>query len=116
MPYNIHLAEGSKIVQVVDFAGRLDALAAAQLKQDLDALLANEKYRLVVLMTRMEIVSAAGLNVILGYAQEARSHKGNVKIAGAIPVMRRVLSIAGFDSYFSFHETEEEAVKSFSSK
>ena len=113
MPHNLRAAEGAASLKVCDLSGRMDASGTPALKLDLDAMLAQSEVKLVVSLGSLESISASGINVLLDFAKQARSAKGDVRFFGANPDVARLLDLAGFNRYFKFYATEEEAVKAF---
>ena len=113
MPHNLRTAEGKGSVKVCDLSGRIDASGTPALKQDLETMLVQSEVKLVVSLGNLQSISAGGLNILLDYARQARLAKGDVKFCGANPDVARLLDLAGFNRYFKFYPTEEEAVKAF---
>jgi anti-anti-sigma factor len=113
MPHICRAVDTPKNVQVCELTGRMDAAASAALKQDLNLMLDDVSFKLVVVMDGLELISASCLGVLLNYAQQVREHRGDIKFAGASPNIRRVMDLVGFDRYFKFFETEQDALDAF---
>lgn len=125
MSHSCRPVQGHKSIIACDVAGRVDAATAPAFRQDLDAFAREGKSKLILSLTSLEFISAAGLNAMLGFAQKAqtvpepkrrskkRPREVSIKIVGANPNIRRIMTLAGFDRYFDYAETDQEAIAAF---
>jgi anti-sigma B factor antagonist len=102
-------------VTVVSVTGDLDANSSAGATAYLDAEIEGGHSNLVVEMSGVTYISSAGLRVILGTMQQARSAGGDVRLAGAAGNIRRVVDLAGFSTFIQIFPTADQAVASYSS-
>jgi anti-sigma B factor antagonist len=106
-------------VDVVDVAGRVDAATASQLKQQIDALFDEGRYRIVLDLARLEYISSPGLRVLIEARKRAREWKitdlegGDIRIANLPPKIKEVFDLTGFTSLFELYGDTVEAVGSF---
>lgn len=106
-------------VDLLSITGRLDAMNAPQLKQDLDQLFEQGRYRIVLDLSDLEYVASPGLRVLIEARKRARDWKitdlegGDVRIANLPPRIKEVFDLTGFTSLFEIYPDTVEAVGSF---
>ena len=106
-------------VDLVEVAGRVDAATAPQLKQQIEALFEQGRYRIVLDMAKLEYVSSPGLRVLIEARKRAREWKitdlegGDIRIANLPPKIKEVFDLTGFTSLFELYGDTVEAVGSF---
>lgn len=106
-------------VDVLSIAGRLDAATAPQLKQQIDSLFDQGRYRIVLDLAGLEYIASPGLRVLIEARKRARDWKitdlegGDVRIANLPPRIKEVFDLTGFTSLFEIFPDTLEAVGSF---
>jgi anti-anti-sigma factor len=92
--------------------GRLDALSAYQLDEDLTA--AERSGQRVILNCQwVTYASSSSLRVILVHARKTRHLGGDLKLCCLARKVEQVLLIAGFDRVLQLLPTEEAARRAF---
>jgi len=106
-------------VDVLSLSGRLDAAAASPLKEQIDSLFAQGRYRIVLDLGGLESLSSAGLRVLVDARKRARERKitdlegGDIRIANPSAYIREILDLTGFTTMFEIYPDTLEAVGSF---
>ena len=106
-------------VDLLTVTGRLDAASAPQLKQQIDTLFEQGRYRLVLDLAHLEYVASPGLRVLIEARKRARDRKltdiegGDVRIANLPPRIKEVFDLTGFTSLFEIYNDTTAAVGSF---
>jgi anti-sigma B factor antagonist len=106
-------------VDLLTINGRLDAASAPQLKQQIDTLFDQGRYRLVLDLAGLEYVASPGLRVLIEARKRARDRKitdlegGDVRIANLPPRIKEVFDLTGFTSLFEIYPDVVDAVGSF---
>jgi anti-sigma B factor antagonist len=106
-------------VDLLTINGRLDAMHAPQLKQEIDRLFEQGRYRLVLDLSGLEYVASPGLRVLIEARKRARDWKitdlegGDVRIAHIPQRIKEVFDLTGFTSLFEIFPDTTEAVGSF---
>jgi anti-sigma B factor antagonist len=104
---------------VLALNGRLDAATAPLLKQHLDTLFAQRRYRIVLDLAGLEHMSSPGLHVLAEARKRAHDgtlagiEGGDIRIANLSPRMKGVFDLVGFTSLFRIYPDVVEAVGSF---
>jgi anti-sigma B factor antagonist len=100
-------------VTVLQAKGYLDAHTAPEFENALSTLLQENRYKIVVSLEDLQYISSAGLGVFMGFIEEVRQHKGDIKITQVSPRVFKVFDLLGFPSLYEFYESTDEAVEKF---
>ncbi len=106
-------------VDLLEVSGRIDATASPQLKQRIEALFDEGRYRIVLDFAGLEYISSPGLRVLIEARKRARDWKltdlegGDIRIANLPPRIKEVFDLTGFTSLFELFSSTLEAVGSF---
>jgi anti-sigma B factor antagonist len=106
-------------VDLLKIDGRMDAASAPQLKQAIESLFDQGRYRLVLDLANLEYIASPGLRVLIESRKRARDWKltdlegGDVRIANLPPRIKEVFDLTGFTSLFEIYGDTTEAVGSF---
>ena len=106
-------------VDLLTIDGRMDAANAPQLKQQIDALFDQGRFRLVLDLAGLDYIASPGLRVLIEARKRARDRKltdiegGDVRIANLPPRIKEVFDLTGFTGLFEIYTDTLEAVGSF---
>ncbi len=106
-------------VDVLSVSGRVQAPEAATLKEHIDQLFNEGRYRLVLDLERLDYISSGGLRVLIDARKRAREHKlggserGDVRIVHLPPQVKNVFDLTGVTSLFQIYDDLLEAVGSY---
>jgi anti-sigma B factor antagonist len=106
-------------VDLLTIVGRMDAASAPQLKQQIDALFDQGRFRIVLDLAGLEYIASPGLRVLIEARKRARDWKitdlegGDLRIANLPPRIKEVFDLTGFTSLFEIFNDSIEAVGSF---
>jgi len=106
-------------VDLLTIVGRMDAASAPQLKQQIDALFDQGRFRIVLDLAGLEYIASPGLRVLIEARKRARDWKitdlegGDLRIANLPPRIKEVFDLTGFTSLFEIFNDAIEAVGSF---
>ena len=89
---------------VVGLKGRLDALTAVELEQNLSKIIENGNLDIVLDLTNLEYISSAGLRIFLLIAKKLKTLKGDLCLAGLGGNIKEVIEISGFPSIMSCYD------------
>lgn len=82
--------------------GELDTAASAQTEAALQPLFDSEGKELVLDCTGLEYIASSGLRILMNLLKTARSKGERVVLKNVNEVIRDVLDLTGFVSYFDF--------------
>jgi len=100
-------------VHVLELKGYLDAHTAPKLEEAFQALLKDERYRIVVNCRDLSYISSAGLGVFMAFIEDVRSHQGDIKLSNLSSKVFNVLDLLGFPLLYDIVPDEAEAVRRF---
>src|SRR4029079_10421706 len=106
-------------VDLLSIEGRMDAASAPQLKQQIEALFDQGRYRLVLYMGQLEYIASPGLRVLIEARKRARDWKltdlegGDVRIAILTSRIKELCDLTDFTSLFEIFSDTTAAVGSF---
>ena len=107
-------------VDVLSVSGRVQAPEAAQLREHIDRLFNEGRYRLVLDLEQLESIGSSGLYVLIQIHKRVldekvtRRGRGAIRIIHVRPHIRQILKLTGLTSLFHVCEEREEAVHSLS--
>lgn len=101
-------------VELVVVEGRVDSANWEELDKIFGDLLENGRYKIVVDLSGVSVMTSAGLRVLVKALKECRSNSGELKIACPSERMDFTLTMAGFKNVFSVYDEQADAVDSFS--
>lgn len=100
-------------VTVVSISGSIDALTAESVLNALLEPITSGETRLVTDLSGVDYTSSAGLRVILAAQKEIRQKGGDLRLAGAQPMVQRQLELTRFTSIIKIYDDAGTAVASF---
>ena len=106
-------------VDLIAVSGRVDAASAPQLKQQIEAVFDEGRYRIVLDLSELDYISSPGLRVLIEARKRAREWKftdiegGDIRIVHLPPRVREVFDLTGFTALFDMYDDTVEAVGSF---
>jgi len=104
-------AQNAQNVSVVTVFGRLDALQASSLRQELQSHIDQGTVRIVVDLVAADFVDSAGLAALVRAMKQVRAGGGDLRIvAPTSPEAMRVFELTRFDKVFEFSSTLDGAL------
>jgi anti-sigma B factor antagonist len=100
-------------VAVITVDGFLDAHTAPQFEEALQQEIAAGRVKLVVDCVKLTYISSAGLGVFMGFIEEVREQRGDIKVSGLTPKVRQVFEILGFETIFELYDSVQGALDRF---
>ena len=105
----------SKIGDVITIIlqGKIDATVAPDIEQGLLSLVSGGSCKLVTALTEVTFISSAGLRSLVAVLKQARSERGDLRLAGMGGRVKEVFDITGLSTIFKIYDSTEDAVQSF---
>lgn len=108
-------------VDVLTVSGRLTAAEAPMLRDQLNQLFDQGRFRILLDFTNLEYISSPALRVLIEARRRAREqkladrgdHRGDVRIINPPSRIREVFDLTGFTSLFQIYDNLIDAVGSF---
>lgn len=98
---------------MLEIAGELDAHTAGQLEDVFQALISDQKFKIIVNCARLDYIASAGLGVFMAYIEDVRSYGGDIKLTSLKPKVFHVFDLLGFPALYDIVNTDIEAIEKF---
>ncbi len=103
----------SELMSTLKIGGFLDAHTAPALEEAIQRLVDEGRYNIVIDFRELTYISSAGLGVFMGFIEEIRSKKGDIKMCSMSPKIYRVFDLLGFPTIYQIFEKYDEAAALF---
>ena len=100
-------------ITVVAISGVVDTGTTLILDDQLSSLLREQKYKLILDMTKVNYVSSAGWGLFISLLQKTREHSGGIKLAALSHEVKNVFNLLAFSNLISSYKNVEEASEAF---
>lgn len=100
-------------IAVYSIQGRLDLVAAPNLKSLIDTTVKGGLIRGVVDLSGADFIDSSGLGAVIGGLKAAREAGGDLRIAGATGQVDHALKLMKLDRVFGRYSTVDEALDGF---
>lgn len=95
---------------VLEVGGEVDVATAPRLREQLIALVNDQRYRIVVDLEAVDFIDSTGLGVLIGALKRVRTHDGDLALVCSEPRILKVFEITGLLAVFAVHDTLAAAV------
>ena len=113
MALDVQSRQTEKGVTVLAPSGRLDVAGVPALKAAVTEAVSDGRPRLVIDMEGVSFVDSSGLGSVVAALKQARSSKGDVRLAAPNQQVRVVLELTTLDRVFPYYATVEDALSDF---
>jgi anti-sigma B factor antagonist len=103
-------------ISILNIQGFLDAHTAPDFENELQKILKEDRYNIIVNLNGLQYISSAGLGVFMGVIEDLRNKGGDLKICCASQKVFKVFDLLGFPSLYEFYEGEDLAIAKFNEK
>jgi anti-sigma B factor antagonist len=103
-------------ISVLRLRGFLDAHTAPQFEQAIQELLGEDKIQIIVSMADLNYISSAGLGVFMGFIEEIREKKGDIKLSNMSDKVFKVFDLLGFPALYHIFKEESEAEEEYNQR
>jgi len=93
--------------------GHLDAHNVERFEKEILKLVGNKIVRIIVNCKDLNYISSAGMGIIMGYLDEIREQKGDIKLCSVNDRVYEIFDLVGFTDIYDFVEDEKIAVNKF---
>lgn len=90
--------------------GEIDIATAPRLREQLIALVNEQRYHLVIDMETVEFIDSTGLGVLIGALKRVRAHDGDLQVVLTDSRILKVFEITQLDTIFTINATLDAAV------
>lgn len=97
-------------VVVVSARGELDVFTAPDLDSELDALIADGSFHLVMDLSEVAFLDSTGLGVLVKALKHARESGGWLHLVISSDRIRKIFEITGLDASIPIFDTAQDAI------
>lgn len=103
-----------KRCDVIKVKGRIDSATAPRFAEEVNEIVENGRFKLVIDMEELDFISSAGLRVLIGTQKTCkRYNRGEVVLANVPETIMASLELAGFTPLFKIFDDAVSAVGNF---
>lgn len=111
--FNTTLIEKNDI-NIIYINGYLDAHSAPNLENEIQNLLNNNKFKLIIDFSNLEYISSAGLGVFMTFIELIRENNGDMKFVNMKEKVKTVFDLLGFHILFEIYDNLDTTIENFS--
>lgn len=93
--------------------GHLDAHNVERFEKEIVKLVGNNIVKIVINCKDLNYISSAGMGIIMGYLDEIREKKGDIKLCSLNDRVFEIFDLVGFTDIYDFVENEQSALSKF---
>jgi len=98
---------------ILRLKGFLDAHTAPKFEKAIQDLLTENRFKIIVSMAELNYISSAGLGVFMGFIEDVREQKGDIKLSNMSEKVYKVFDLLGFPALYEIFQNEAEAEDKF---
>jgi anti-anti-sigma factor len=98
-------------VLVVDVTGSLDAHTVPGFENEMNSLIEQGNFNVLINASKIDYISSAGLGVFMSILDTVEEKGGSLNVLKAPEQFTKVFAMMGFDDLFESYETEDEALE-----
>ncbi len=100
-------------VDVLRFAGSLNASEMIKMKSRMNRLLNKNHKKLLLDLKQTRHVELAGVGILVDRLRKIREQKGDIKLCNLRPEVEKTFRMIGVNGLMEAYSSEEEAIRSF---
>jgi anti-sigma B factor antagonist len=100
-------------VAMIRLKGVIDTSTAPLLEQQINDVISDATYRIVVDLTKVDYISSAGWGVFISKIRHLRENGGDMLLAGMVPEVQEVFDLLEFPQVFTSFSSPEDAAQRF---
>lgn len=114
---NFEVAREDRLdISILRLKGFLDAHTASQFEQAIQELITENRFKIIVSMEDLNYISSAGLGVFMGFIEEIREKRGDIKLTNMSDKVYKVFDLLGFPALYQIFKQEAEAEEKYNQK
>ncbi len=101
-------------IVIIDLRGDvMGGPEAVKLNEEINQLLDQKSLKVVIDLGAVKRMNSSGLGILINALSTYRQNGGELKLAGASPVVQNLLNITKLSTIFECYDSADAAVKSF---
>jgi anti-sigma B factor antagonist len=100
-------------LSILSIEGFLDAHTAPILEKEIDDLVENKNFKIIIDFSKLEYISSAGLGVFMSQIEHIRNNGGDLKLTEMQEKVFSVFDLLGFPMLFDVTQKKDDAINNF---
>jgi len=100
-------------IRIIDVSDDLDSYAAEGLRKELESLVRDKNYKIIVNLSKVEHISSAVVSVIVSISKQVQRMQGDLKVYGLSDNLQRSFDLVGASKLLEIYGSEADAISSF---
>jgi len=100
-------------ISILNASGFLDLHTVPKFEEEIDKLIKEKRYKIIVNLKNLDYISSAGLGVFMGFIEEIREQDGDIKLCNLSERVFKVFDLLGFPALFEIFDQESQAREQF---
>ncbi len=100
-------------VSILFLKGYLDAHTYPHFENELQKLVDEKRYKIIVDFKELSYISSAGLGVFMGFIETVRENTGDIKLCSMSQKVFKVFDLLGFPTIYQIVKDTDEAHQKF---
>lgn len=98
---------------ILDIEGDIDLYNAPEFKAEVNRLIEEGKYHVLVNMAQVSYIDSSGVGALITGMSNLKKYQGTLKITTIVPSVKKVFELTRLNTFFQIYETEEQALRSY---
>jgi anti-sigma B factor antagonist len=111
--FSVQIHQYNNDIKIVDIFGIFDCYTARTIRQELQKLIQEGNYNLLINLGHIEFMNVKAIRVLTSIADELRKYKKKVKICSLPEKVGRLFDLIGVKNLLSVYKNEQEALGYF---
>jgi anti-sigma B factor antagonist len=100
-------------VSILFLKGYLDAHTYPHFESELQKLVDEKRYKIIVDFKELSYISSAGLGVFMGFIETVRENEGDIKLCSMSQKVFKVFDLLGFPTIYQIVKDADDAHQKF---
>ncbi len=109
----IKRSQDERGIHIIEVSGALDAHNFEQLEHVFDSYFDQGIYNIMVVISKLDYVSSAGVGVFIGAAGRAQANEGNLVVVSPREGVQEIFELLGVSHIFPVVDTQKKAIGKF---
>ena len=111
--FDLVTIRGDNGIRIVDVNCDLDSYTAVQLRKELESLVHQKIYKLVVNLSNIEHINSTSVGALVSLSKQVRQKKGNLKVCGLTGSLQSTFDLVPASKALEAYSSEVDAMASF---
>ncbi len=97
-------------IVIIEVSGEVDLYNAPTLKEEIQKLVEQEKYKIIMNLDRVSYVDSSGIGALISSYSNLKKFQGSMRISNVAGSVRKVFELTKLTSFFDIDDDEEQSL------